>query len=225
MSAARRKRSPALTPQSDPDMVRMRRELEVALASINARIDTLEDAPASSGGVELTTDTPLDVTGAAAATGTGTTAARGDHRHDINVTATLDTIDATRGTILSRGAAGWVGIDPGTSGYALTSNGPGADPTYQAAGGIGVAQGTVDFGSVSDYAEVTIAATWVTTGHRIVAAVRGGTADHPLADEDAALEELRPVVTAITASTSITVGVHAPNTTTGQYLVDVLGAA
>jgi hypothetical protein len=44
----------------------------------------------------------------------------------------LDSIGSTRGSILYRGAAGWVVLTPGTSGYALTSNGSGADPTYQA---------------------------------------------------------------------------------------------
>ncbi len=51
---------------------------------------------------------------------------------DITITQALDWVDSTRGTIPSRGAAGWVGIDPGTLGHVLTSNGPGADPTYQA---------------------------------------------------------------------------------------------
>ena len=50
----------------------------------------------------------------------------------VTVTEVLDWVDNTRGTIPSRGASGWTGIDPGTSGYVLTSNGPGADPTYQA---------------------------------------------------------------------------------------------
>lgn len=50
---------------------------------------------------------------------------------DITITQALDWADSTRGTILSRGASAWVGIDPGTAGHVLTSNGAGADPTYQ----------------------------------------------------------------------------------------------
>lgn len=87
-------------------------------------------------------------------------------------------------------------------------------------------QATIDFGSTpNDYAEVTISATWATTSHKIAPTVRGGTTDHPLADEDAAIEQLHATIVAIVANTSVTVGVHAPNTTTGQYIVDILGAA
>jgi hypothetical protein len=60
-----------------------------------------------------------------------------------NVTATINSavIDtafgSTRGSILYRGAAGWTILSPGTSGYALSSNGAGADPSYQVIGGSG----------------------------------------------------------------------------------------
>ncbi|HEV8015203.1 MAG TPA: hypothetical protein VGP48_06700 [Stellaceae bacterium] len=40
-------------------------------------------------------------------------------------------IGATRGAILERGASGWTLVAPGTSGQVLTSNGSGADPSYQ----------------------------------------------------------------------------------------------
>lgn len=40
---------------------------------------------------------------------------------------------STRGSILERGAAGWQIVVPGTSGFVWTSNGAGADPSYQAA--------------------------------------------------------------------------------------------
>ncbi len=40
---------------------------------------------------------------------------------------------ATRGSILYRGASGWVELTPGTSGYFLQSQGAGADPTYASA--------------------------------------------------------------------------------------------
>lgn len=41
-------------------------------------------------------------------------------------------IGSTRGSILYRGASAWAALSPGTSGNVLTSNGTGADPTYQA---------------------------------------------------------------------------------------------
>src|SRR5689334_7044714 len=44
-------------------------------------------------------------------------------------------IGSTRGSILYRGASGWAILTPGTSGYVLTSNGAGADPSYTAAAG------------------------------------------------------------------------------------------
>jgi hypothetical protein len=48
-------------------------------------------------------------------------------------------ISSTRGALLENGAAGWTGLNPSaTVGFVLTSNGTGADPTYQApaSGGI-----------------------------------------------------------------------------------------
>ena len=47
-------------------------------------------------------------------------------------------IGSTRGSVIIRGASGWEILAPGTSGYALLSNGSGADPSYQA-----VAQGAI----------------------------------------------------------------------------------
>lgn len=82
--------------------------------------------------------------------------------------------------------------------------------------------GQVDFGSgvESDYATVALAVNWPATTV-VMAAVRGGTADHPLADEDALLEQLTAVVVA-QSGTSVTVGVHAPNGTWGKYVVTII---
>lgn len=52
---------------------------------------------------------------------------------DADLTAALDTVGSTRGSILERGSSAWVTITPGTSGHVFTSNGAGADPTWQAA--------------------------------------------------------------------------------------------
>ena len=67
----------------------------------------------------LTLATPLT----AANGGTGST----------SLSAGIDAaFGSTRGSVLYRGASGWTSLAPGTSGYALTSNGVGADPSYQA---------------------------------------------------------------------------------------------
>lgn len=48
------------------------------------------------------------------------------------LSAILDAaIGSTRDSVLYRGASGWAILAPGTSGYALASNGSAADPSYQ----------------------------------------------------------------------------------------------
>jgi len=44
---------------------------------------------------------------------------------------------ATRGSVMIKGAAGWQELAPGTAGDVITSNGAGADPTYQTPSGGG----------------------------------------------------------------------------------------
>lgn len=51
---------------------------------------------------------------------------------EVTASQLLDWIGSTRGSVLYRGAAGWAILVPGTSGFALVSNGAGADPSYQA---------------------------------------------------------------------------------------------
>jgi hypothetical protein len=63
--------------------------------------------------------------------------------------ASLDAIGSTRGSLLERGASGWAIITPGTSGYVWTSNGSGADPSWQAAAGSHAVSLASDFSSVS----------------------------------------------------------------------------
>lgn len=53
------------------------------------------------------------------------------------ISALLDTISSTRGTVLYRGAAGWAALAPGTAGNVLTTAGAGADPSWAAGGGGG----------------------------------------------------------------------------------------
>lgn len=53
---------------------------------------------------------------------------------EVTASTVLDWIGSTRGQVLYRGSGGWSALSPGTSGYVLTSNGAGADPTYQTVG-------------------------------------------------------------------------------------------
>lgn len=48
------------------------------------------------------------------------------------VSADLDTIGSTRGSLLYRGAAAWSALTPGTAGFPLVSGGAGVDPSYSA---------------------------------------------------------------------------------------------
>lgn len=154
-----------------------------------------------------------DTIGAALVAGSGVGIVVSDPGNTITISADAEFVRDTIGTAITAG-----------SGVSVTVNDAG--DTITIASLSRGSQGTVDFGTGidNDYAEVTIAATWVTVSHRLFASVRGGTSDHPLADEDAAIEGLLPVITAISAGVSITVGVHAPDGTWGQYTVDVMGA-
>lgn len=182
-------------------------------------LQALADAlsPYLGGGGGLTAEQCRDTIGAALVAGTNVTITLNDPADTITVAATGGSFTAED----ARDAIGTALV--ASTGISIVVSDPGDTITVSTT--VRGAQGTVDFGDRSDYAEVTIAATWVTSSHRIIPTVRGGTSDHPIADEDAAIEELRAVVVGITAATSITVGVHAPNTTTGQYLVDLVGAA
>jgi hypothetical protein len=61
------------------------------------------------------------------------TAGAGD-TEEISASQILDWLGSTRGSILYRGASGWAILAPGTSAQVLTSNGAGADPSYQTVG-------------------------------------------------------------------------------------------
>lgn len=178
--------------------------------------DALSPYLTGGGGGGTDAEVVRDTIGSALVAGSNITITVNDAANTITIAAAAGfTAEDARDTIADTLAAG--------TGIAIAVNDP-AD-TITVSTTVRGAQGTVDFGSVGDYAEVTIAATWVTSSHRVIPSVRGGTADHPLADEDAAIEELHAVVVDITAGASVTVGVHAPNTTTGSYLVDIVGAA
>lgn len=75
----------------------------------------------------------------------------------VEVSAVLDVIGSTRGSVLYRGAGGWRILPPGTAGFALTSGGTGADPIWAAAGiqslldSIGNTQGDILYRSASGW--------------------------------------------------------------------------
>jgi hypothetical protein len=51
---------------------------------------------------------------------------------EVPIGTALNWLGTTRGSILEYGASGWTILTPGTSGYVLTSQGPGTDPAYSA---------------------------------------------------------------------------------------------
>lgn len=53
-----------------------------------------------------------------------------------NLSAALDSaLGSTQGSVLYRGASGWSALAPGTNGYVLSTNGPGANPSWVAPSG------------------------------------------------------------------------------------------
>lgn len=61
---------------------------------------------------------------------------------ELTLSAVLDMIgSAAQGDILYRGASGWARLGAGTSGHFLKTQGAGANPTWDAAGGGGVSDG------------------------------------------------------------------------------------
>lgn len=67
---------------------------------------------------------------------------------EVTATQILDWIGSTRGSILYKGASGWAALTPGTSGYVLTSQGAGADPTYTSVSGSGVPPAGTNTGGI-----------------------------------------------------------------------------
>lgn len=74
--------------------------------------------------------TSLVNSGASLAASTGGTLTATGIDTQAHVSATLDLLGSTRGSILYRGASGWTILTPGTTSYVLTSAGAGADPAW-----------------------------------------------------------------------------------------------
>lgn len=83
----------------------------------------------------------------------GRKSASGGACEEVTASEVLDFIGSTRGSVLYRGAAGWSALTPGTATHVLTSNGAGADPSYQAAGGgsPGGSSGQVQYNNASAF--------------------------------------------------------------------------
>jgi hypothetical protein len=98
-----------------------------------------------------------------------------------------------------------------------------ADTLYAPSGASGssvVAQ--VDFGANGDYAEASVAATWVVAASRIVVSPAiPTTSDHD--PEDALIECLSAGVVAINPGVGFTVGASAPFGTWGRYDFNCIG--
>lgn len=65
------------------------------------------------------------------------------------ISAALDLISSTQGTVFYRGAAGWEALAPGTSGQLLATSGAGANPSWVSATG---GAGNVSSGAATDNA-------------------------------------------------------------------------
>jgi len=64
---------------------------------------------------------------------------------ELTASELLDFLGTTHGAILYRDSAGWAILGPGTDGYALTTHGAAADPTWEPGGG-----GAADFTDLGD---------------------------------------------------------------------------
>ncbi len=66
---------------------------------------------------------------------------------EVSASGVLDWLGSTRGQVLYRGASGWVALSPGTSGHVLTTNGGGADPSWQASS---LSAGSVTYANIQN---------------------------------------------------------------------------
>jgi hypothetical protein len=90
---------------------------------------------------------------------------------ELTFSGVLDQIGNTRGSILERGASGWQIVSPGTSTYVWTSNGSGADPSWQASAGGG--SGTVNSGTATQIAYYASSGTAVSSSAQFTVGASG----------------------------------------------------
>lgn len=144
---------------------------------------------------------------------------------ELTFSGTLDQIGNTRGSILERGASGWQIVAPGTATYVLTSNGSGADPSWQAASG-GGGSGTVTSVSQTVPSGFAIGGSPITTsGTLAITYATGQTANKFLATPDGttgAISE-RSIVTGDLPATAVTAASYGDATHVGSFTVDATG--
>lgn len=134
---------------------------------------------------------------------------------ELTASQVLDWVDNTRGTIATRGAASWVGLDPGTIELPVVSKGPGADPIYQRLANAGLAtvptatfkgRTTASTGDVEDLTATQATAllnSFAGSVKGLVPASAGGTVNYLRADGSFAVPPGTFLTTAIPVSSPI----------------------
>jgi hypothetical protein len=95
----------------------------------------------------------------------------GDITLDANVQEILDLLGTTQGSIIYRNASDWVVLGPGTSGYFLKTQGPGANPVWDASAGAG---GTVTSVAMTVPTGLSISGSPITTSGTLAVTFTAG---------------------------------------------------
>lgn len=113
--------------------------------------------PVANGGTNCNTASGTCLDNVAAFSSTGIMSRTGAGTYTFStLSALLDVIGSTRGSIIERGASAWSPIVPGTTAYPFVSNGSGADPAYQQLTGAGLATNTVANSNLAQAAATTL---------------------------------------------------------------------
>lgn len=117
----------------------------------------------------------IGVTFAATQRVAGRTTAGAGAGEEVSASGVLDWIGSTRGSVLYRGAGGWSALTPGTATHVLTSNGPGADPSWAAApggGSVTIGSSTATFATGDTWVRKTITDVSVSGTSKILVGVQ-----------------------------------------------------
>jgi hypothetical protein len=115
-----------------------------AWGKVNQTTDITGVTPVANGGTNASSASGTAVDNISGFASTGIMSRTGAGAYSFStISALIDVIGSTRGSVLYRGAAGWAALTPGASGTVLSSNGAGADPSYIAAGGTGTVTSVV----------------------------------------------------------------------------------
>lgn len=147
-----------------------------------------------------------------------------------NPSFTLDYLSTTQGSILYRGASGWVALAPSTSGYILQTNGVGADPSWVVNGG-GGGGGVTSFSAGSTGFTPNTATTGAVTLAGTLGAGYGGTGLSTFAVGDMMYASaVTPTISKLTIGTAnqilnVNTGATAPQWTGLSSLIDTVFTA